>query len=44
MWMRVGGVGGGHAAAGPDGHPEFLPPAWLDPDRHPRRNHDHRRT
>jgi hypothetical protein len=21
-----------------DGHPEFLPPAWLDPDRLPRRN------
>ena len=26
-----------------DGHPEFLPPAWLDPDRTPRRNHYHRR-
>jgi len=28
---------------GGDGHPEFLPPAWLDPDRHPRRNQYHRR-
>ncbi|MEW1585520.1 DUF222 domain-containing protein [Micromonospora vinacea] len=29
---------------GGDGHPEFVPPAWLDPDRLPRRNHYHRRT
>lgn len=28
----------------PDGHPEFLPPAWLDPERRPRRNQYHRRT
>jgi hypothetical protein len=27
-----------------DGHPEFLPPAWLDPDRSPRRNQYHRRN
>ncbi|MGW3784410.1 DUF222 domain-containing protein [Micromonospora chokoriensis] len=27
-----------------DGHPEFVPPAWLDPDQLPRRNHYHRRT
>ncbi|WP_433315520.1 DUF222 domain-containing protein [Micromonospora sp. CA-269861] len=27
-----------------DGHPEFVPPAWLDPDQVPRRNHYHRRT
>ncbi|MEO3768869.1 DUF222 domain-containing protein [Micromonospora sp. B9E7] len=27
-----------------DGHPEFVPPAWLDPDQIPRRNHYHRRT
>ncbi|MDI6097163.1 DUF222 domain-containing protein [Actinoplanes sp. NEAU-A12] len=26
-----------------DGHPEFLPPAWLDPDRQPRRNEYHHR-
>ncbi|WP_341717035.1 DUF222 domain-containing protein [Micromonospora sp. FIMYZ51] len=25
-----------------DGHPEFVPPGWLDPERHPRRNHLHR--
>ncbi len=25
-----------------DGRPEFLPPSWIDPDRKPRRNHDHR--
>ncbi|MFF0152174.1 DUF222 domain-containing protein [Micromonospora sp. NPDC005203] len=29
---------------GGDGHPEFLPPAWLDPDQLPRRNHYHPRT
>ncbi|MGQ5262311.1 DUF222 domain-containing protein [Micromonospora sp. ZYX-F-536] len=27
-----------------DGRPEFVPPAWLDPDRLPRRNQYHRRT
>ncbi|MGC9668664.1 DUF222 domain-containing protein [Planosporangium sp. 12N6] len=26
-----------------DGRPEFLPPAYLDPTRHPRRNHYHHR-
>ncbi|MGC4857321.1 DUF222 domain-containing protein [Micromonospora sp. DT4] len=30
--------------AGGDGHPAFVPPAWLDPDQLPRRNHYHRRT
>ncbi|WP_051723910.1 HNH endonuclease signature motif containing protein [Micromonospora chokoriensis] len=29
---------------GGDGHPEFIPPAWLDPTQLPRRNHYHRRT
>ncbi|MEU4335586.1 DUF222 domain-containing protein [Micromonospora lupini] len=29
---------------GGDGHPEFVPPAWVDPDQLPRRNHYHRRT
>ncbi|WP_327035554.1 HNH endonuclease signature motif containing protein [Micromonospora ureilytica] len=29
---------------GDDGHPEFIPPAWLDPEQLPRRNHYHRRT
>ncbi|MEU7673910.1 DUF222 domain-containing protein [Micromonospora taraxaci] len=29
---------------GDDDHPEFVPPAWLDPDQIPRRNHYHRRT
>ena len=28
---------------GGDGHPEFIPPAWLDPEQLPRRNHYHRR-
>ncbi|MDG9675565.1 HNH endonuclease signature motif containing protein [Micromonospora sp. DH14] len=28
---------------GGDGHPEFVPPAWLDPEQLPRRNHYHRR-
>ncbi|MEU1241427.1 DUF222 domain-containing protein, partial [Micromonospora parva] len=27
-----------------DGHPEFVPPPWLDPEQLPRRNHYHRRT
>ncbi|MGW3785083.1 DUF222 domain-containing protein [Micromonospora chokoriensis] len=29
---------------GDNGRPEFVPPAWLDPDQVPRRNHYHRRT
>ncbi|MEU8184096.1 DUF222 domain-containing protein [Micromonospora sp. NPDC049044] len=29
---------------GGDGHPEFVPPAWLDPTQVPRRNHYHRRS
>ncbi|MGW3853324.1 DUF222 domain-containing protein [Micromonospora arida] len=29
---------------GSDGRPEFVPPAWLDPEQLPRRNHYHRRT
>lgn len=29
---------------GADGHPEFVPPAWLDPTQLPRRNAYHRRT
>ncbi|MEU8255591.1 DUF222 domain-containing protein [Micromonospora inaquosa] len=29
---------------GDDGHPEFIPPAWLDPEQLPRRNHYHRQT
>ncbi|MGW3887873.1 DUF222 domain-containing protein [Micromonospora chokoriensis] len=28
---------------GDDGRPEFVPPAWLDPDQLPRRNHYHPR-
>ncbi|MGW3786773.1 DUF222 domain-containing protein [Micromonospora chokoriensis] len=28
---------------GDNGRPEFIPPAWLDPDQVPRRNHYHRR-
>ncbi|MET8199762.1 HNH endonuclease signature motif containing protein, partial [Micromonospora taraxaci] len=28
---------------GDNGRPEFVPPAWLDPDQLPRRNHYHRR-
>jgi hypothetical protein len=26
-----------------DRHPEFIPPAWIDPRQHPRRNTHHRR-
>ncbi|MEV5209048.1 DUF222 domain-containing protein [Micromonospora sp. NPDC053740] len=29
---------------GDDDHPEFVPPAWLDPEQVPRRNHYHRRA
>ncbi|MGW1449399.1 HNH endonuclease signature motif containing protein, partial [Micromonospora sp. NPDC002411] len=29
---------------GDDDHPELVPPAWLDPEQLPRRNHYHRRT
>jgi hypothetical protein len=25
-----------------DGLPSFYPPAWIDPDRTPRRNHRHK--
>ena len=31
-----------HIAA--DGHPEFTPPAWIDPHQRPHRNQYHRRT
>ena len=24
-----------------DGHPEIIPPTWIDPDQQPRRNHQH---
>ncbi|MEU8420641.1 DUF222 domain-containing protein [Micromonospora sp. NPDC048835] len=29
---------------GADGHPDFIPPAWLDPEQLPRRNRYHLRT
>ncbi|MBM0279083.1 HNH endonuclease signature motif containing protein [Micromonospora tarensis] len=35
--------GGWAVRLGGDGHPEFVPPAWLDPEQLPRRNHYHRR-
>ncbi|NEE04289.1 HNH endonuclease signature motif containing protein, partial [Phytoactinopolyspora halotolerans] len=42
---RVIHHGGWQVRLGTDGHPEFLPPPWVDPDRTPRRNtrprHDH---
>ena len=34
---------GWHVRLGPDGYPEFLPPAILDPERRPQRNTFHRR-
>ncbi|WP_158647400.1 HNH endonuclease signature motif containing protein [Actinoplanes sp. ATCC 53533] len=34
---------GWQARLGPDGHPEFLPPATLDPERRPQHNTYHRR-
>jgi hypothetical protein len=36
--------GGWNVRIGADGLPEFLPPAWLDRDRRPRRNLPHRRN
>ncbi|NEE04075.1 DUF222 domain-containing protein [Phytoactinopolyspora halotolerans] len=42
---RVVHHGGWEVRLGTDGHPEFIPPPWVDPDRTPRRNtrprHDH---
>ncbi|NDL55718.1 HNH endonuclease signature motif containing protein [Phytoactinopolyspora mesophila] len=42
---RVIHHGGWDVHIGPDGHPVFVPPPWIDPDRTPRRNtrprHDH---
>ncbi|MFG3555914.1 DUF222 domain-containing protein [Micromonospora sp. NPDC047557] len=32
------------ARLGRDGQPTFVPPAWLDPNQIPRRNHYHRRN
>jgi hypothetical protein len=29
---------GWHARLGPDGHPEIIPPPWIDPTQQPRRN------
>ncbi|HZE66897.1 MAG TPA: DUF222 domain-containing protein [Sporichthyaceae bacterium] len=29
---------GWHARMGPDGHPEVIPPPWVDPQQRPRRN------
>jgi len=34
---------GWQARLGPDGHPEFLPPATIDPERRPQRNTYHHR-
>lgn len=39
----IHGDSGWQIRPGPDGGPEFLPPASLDPDRAPRRNLYHRR-
>ncbi|MDI6100755.1 DUF222 domain-containing protein [Actinoplanes sp. NEAU-A12] len=39
----VHGDSGWELRVGADGLPEFLPPAWLDPNRRPRRNEYHRR-
>jgi hypothetical protein len=37
-------VNGWQVRIGADGHPEFMPPAWIDPEQVPRRNPYHRRT
>jgi hypothetical protein len=34
---------GWHVRIATDGHPEFIPPAWIDPRQQPRRNSYHRR-
>jgi hypothetical protein len=36
--------GGWETRLGGDGHPEFIPPAYVDPQRRPRRNQYHRRN
>lgn len=36
--------GGWDVRVGPNGHPEFIPPCWVDPDRMPRRNTQPRHT
>jgi hypothetical protein len=33
--------GGWQIRMGTDGHPEFIPPPWIDPDRKPLRNNRH---
>jgi hypothetical protein len=38
------GNDGWKVRTGTDGHPEFLPPAWIDPRRLPRRNEYHQRA
>ncbi|MFB9237981.1 DUF222 domain-containing protein [Plantactinospora siamensis] len=40
---RVIHQGHWQARLAPDGLPEFLPPAWIDPRQLPRRNHSHLR-
>jgi hypothetical protein len=40
---RVSHCGEWTVQIAPDGHPEFLPPAYIDPDRKPIRNTVHRR-
>ncbi|WP_433268951.1 DUF222 domain-containing protein [Micromonospora vinacea] len=44
-WADGGGTSLANAVLlGGDGRPEFVPPAWLDPDQLPRRNQYHLRT
>jgi hypothetical protein len=31
-----------HIRMAPDGHPEIIPPTWIDPHQQPRRNTLHR--
>ncbi|BAL91826.1 putative HNH endonuclease [Actinoplanes missouriensis 431] len=38
----AGNQSGWQVTMGPDGHPEYRPPAWVDPERAPRTNPYHR--
>jgi Domain of unknown function (DUF222) len=38
-WHRRVHLEGWQVRLAPNGHPELVPPAWIDPDRRPRQNH-----
>lgn len=42
FWHRKIHAEGWEARLGRNGHPELVPPAWIDPARRPRQNHRYR--